>query len=123
MDWVNLTGFQPFASWELGFGLDGALLAQARKPQPAMLSPETITHLAIWFAVLAGLVLVAVVVVRRFRDQSNDDGEGLGDMVTILRELKHEGDISDAEYRRLNAVLGSKLRQQPRGDEKTDSQV
>ncbi len=123
MDWVNLAGSQLLESWEFGFCLDGALLAQARTPKPVVLSPETITNLAIWFAVLAGLVLVAVVVVRRFRDQSNDDGEGMRDMVTILRELKHEGDISDAEYRRLNAVLGSKLRQQPRGDDKADSEV
>ena len=59
----------------------------------------TPAQLVIWTAVLAMLVVVGYYLVRRFRDRTDDDRLSANEMLTNFREMHHEGDIDDSEYK------------------------
>lgn len=63
---------------------------------------------------LAILVIVGYYLVRRCRDRSDDDQLSTRELLANFREMHHEGDISEAEYRTIKTVLGEKLRQELR---------
>lgn len=63
----------------------------------------------IWVAVALTLSVIAFYVVRNFRDQIEDDG-GTSEHLTKFREMEQEGVLSDAEFRTIKTVLGSRLR-------------
>ena len=58
------------------------------------------------------LLVVAYYIVRRFRDRAEEDQLTSHELLTNFREMHHEGDISDAEFRVIKSVLGGKLRQE-----------
>jgi hypothetical protein len=58
------------------------------------------------------LLVVAYYIVRRFRDRAREDQPTSNELLTNFREMHHEGDISDAEFRVIKSVLGGKLRQE-----------
>jgi hypothetical protein len=58
------------------------------------------------------LLVVAYYIVRRFRDRTTEDHSTSNELLTNFREMHHEGDISDAEFRVIKSVLGGKLRQE-----------
>ena len=62
-------------------------------------SVETWIQLLLWVAVLLGLVIVATLVVQRFRGGPANEGKTESDLLTKFKEMRHEGDISEAEYR------------------------
>lgn len=77
---------------------------------------EDIAQIIIWLTVLTGLVILAVVFVRRFRGQGAEDRHEESVLLTKFQEMRHEGDISDAEYRTIKSVLGAKLQREVKGD-------
>jgi hypothetical protein len=75
-----------------------------------MLSHETLIQLGIGLGLLVGLVVVGVLVVQRFRGGTADDGVGSSDLLSKFQEMRHEGDISETEYRTIKSVLGQQLK-------------
>ncbi len=73
------------------------------------MSPATATQLVIWTSVLFALVVVAWIVVQRFRGGAASEGQVASDMLTKFQEMRHEGDISEKEYRTIKSVLGEQL--------------
>ncbi len=63
------------------------------------------------------LMVLGYYIARRFRDRTDDDRLTANEMLTNYRELEHEGDISDAEYRTIKTVLGEKLQHELNGNE------
>ena len=80
------------------------------------ISPETLVQLVIWSAVLSGLVAIAVVLLGKLRGNSRQSEDSAGQMLSNLQDLRQEGDISDAEYRTIKAVLGAQLQQRVKDD-------
>ena len=64
----------------------------------------------IWVTVLSVLLVVAYYVLQKFRDRTGDDRESANELMTNFREMHHEGDISDAEFRTIKTVLGPRIR-------------
>ena len=58
------------------------------------------------------LLMVAYYIVRSFRDRIDSDTEGPADLLTNFREMHHEGDITEKEYRNIKTVLGAELQSQ-----------
>lgn len=82
-------------------------------------SPETLTQVLLWLAVLIGLVVVGVLVVQRFRGGAAGTGRPDGDLLTNFEEMHREGDINEAEYRTIKSVLGERIqRNAKRGKDK-----
>jgi uncharacterized membrane protein len=73
------------------------------------MSPATAVQIAIWVSVLFGLIVVAWLVVQRFRGGAADEGRPESEMLTKFQEMRQEGDISEAEYRTIKSVLGEQL--------------
>ncbi len=73
------------------------------------MSPATAAQLAIWVSVLFALIVVAWIVVQRFRGGAASEGQRDGDLLTKFQEMRQEGDISETEYRTIKSVLGEQL--------------
>ena len=80
------------------------------------LSPELFTQLMIALAGLGGLITIALIVVAKLRGQTQQSENSTGQLLSNLQELHREGDISDAEYRTIKAVLGAKLQGRVKDD-------
>ncbi|MFV1967625.1 MAG: hypothetical protein ACC628_19525 [Pirellulaceae bacterium] len=75
-----------------------------------LLSP--LPQVVIWMAVLSVMVIMAAYVVRRFRDRTGDNRQTANEILTNFRELHHQGDIDDAEFRTIKTVLGTKIQEE-----------
>jgi uncharacterized membrane protein len=64
----------------------------------------------VWLTVLVIAVVVGYAVVKRFRDEIDDDRLTANELLTNFREMNREGDISDAEFRTIRTALGERLR-------------
>lgn len=84
------------------------LCLRSRFFRPRM-SPATASQLAIWISVLFALIVVAWIVVQRFRGGAASEGQVASDMLTKFQEMRQEGDISEKEYRTIKSVLGEQL--------------
>jgi uncharacterized membrane protein len=73
------------------------------------MSPATAAQFAIWVSVLFALIVVAWIVVQRFRGGAASEGQTASDMLTKFQEMRQEGDISETEYRTIKSVLGEQL--------------
>ena len=73
------------------------------------MTAATVVQFAIWLSVLFGLIVVAWLVVQRFRGGAASEGQTAGDMLTKFQEMRQEGDISEKEYRTIKSVLGEQL--------------
>ena len=73
---------------------------------------STPAQAVIWTAALLVLVAIGWYVVGRFRDRSDDNQLTANDLLTNFRELHHQGDIDDAEFRTIKTVLGGKLQEE-----------
>ncbi len=80
------------------------------------ISPETLEKLLVWSAALIGLVAIAVVVLGKLRGKPQRTEDSAGQLLSNLQDLRQEGDISDAEYRTIKAVLGAKLQERVKDD-------
>ena len=91
-------------------------------PRPDMqeILTTTTARAVLWVAVLMVVMAVGYYLVRRYRDRSDDDRQTASDLLTNFREMHHEGDISETEFRTIKTVLGEKLHEElkePDGDE------
>jgi len=59
--------------------------------------------------VLAILVAVALMVVRKLRDQTVGNRQNTSDLLTNFQELNQQGEFSEAEFRKIKSVLGTQL--------------
>ncbi len=64
-------------------------------------------------AVLSVLVLLILCIgaywlLAKLRDSSNEDQPPVTELLKNFEEMRHEGDISDTEYRNIRSVLGEK---------------
>ena len=82
------------------------------------LSADTLIQLVLWLGVLMGLIVLAVVVVQTLRGRAAKDQPSESEMLTKFQEMRREGDIDEAEYRTIKAVLGEKLHQSAKGKDK-----
>ena len=69
----------------------------------------TTAKAVLWVAILMVIMAVGYYLVRSFRDRSDDDRQTASDLLTNFREMRHEGDISEMEFRTIKTVLGQKL--------------
>jgi hypothetical protein len=75
-----------------------------------MMTTATLVQMLISLGVLAGLIAVGWLLVQRFRGGAADEGRPESELLTKFQEMKHEGDISEQEYRTIKSVLGEELR-------------
>jgi hypothetical protein len=68
----------------------------------------TTAQTVIGFAGLLVLTMMGTYVVLRFRDSIEDD-ETSTDLLTKFREMRHEGYLSETEYRTIRTEIESKL--------------
>ena len=80
-----------------------------------LVSAETLIQVLFWVAVLAGLIVVGVVLVQRFRGSSAGGGQPASELLTKFQEMHREGDISETEYRTIKSVLGDQLQRDVKG--------
>ena len=73
---------------------------------------STQAQLVIWMTGLAVLTAIGVFLVKKFRDQNDDDQQDANEMLSNFRDLHDEGDISEREYRNIKTVLGDKLQEE-----------
>ena len=80
----------------------------------------TTAKAVLWISVLMVIMAVGCYLVRRFRDRSDDDRQTASDLLTNFREMRHEGDISETEFRTIKTVLGQKLHEELKDAESDD---
>ena len=73
------------------------------------MSAETVGQLMTGLGLLLGLLIVAVLIVQRFRGSAADKGSTAKELVSNFQEMRSRGDITEADYRRIQSVLGEKL--------------
>ena len=74
----------------------------------------------LWVAVLMVVLAMGYYLVRRFRDRTGDDRQTASELLTNFREMHHEGDISETEFRTIKTVLGQKLQEELKDTERDD---
>ncbi|MDX1944588.1 MAG: hypothetical protein SFU86_04205 [Pirellulaceae bacterium] len=73
------------------------------------ISADTLLQLFTGLAILAGMIVVGVAVVQRFRGGAAGGTHPTSEMLSKFHEMHREGDISEKEYRTIKSVLGDKL--------------
>jgi uncharacterized membrane protein len=81
------------------------------------ISAETFMSLVTALSGLLALLTIAWVVLRKLRGNTQQNEDTAGEFLSNLQELRREGDISDAEYRTIKAVLGAQLQQRVKDDQ------
>jgi len=76
----------------------------------------------LWVAVLLIMMAIGYYVARRFRDRIDDDRQTASDLLTNFREIHHEGDISEMEFRTIKTVLERQLQQEMKDAESDDDE-
>ncbi len=61
------------------------------------------------------MIVLSLVVLKKFRDNTGDDVLRSDDLLLNFKEMRDQGDISEAEFRKLRTVLSDKP-QQPLND-------
>jgi 5-bromo-4-chloroindolyl phosphate hydrolysis protein len=69
-------------------------------------------NLVILIAVLAGLIAVGVYAILKVRGLQAEEATTASGLLTNFRELHHEGDLSDEEYRTIKSVLSEQLQEE-----------
>ena len=69
----------------------------------------TPAQVVIWSTVLLILLVLAYYVVQKFRDPAGQDESEPSEMLTNFREMHHQGDIDESEFRNIRTSLGSRL--------------
>ena len=58
------------------------------------------------------MVIAAIYVLGRFRDRTDYTRQSANEMLTNFRDLHHQGDIDDSEFRTIKTVLGTKIQEE-----------
>lgn len=77
-------------------------------------------QLVIGVSILAILSVVGWYVVARFRDSTGEGGLSASDLLSNFREIHQQGDIDEAEYRKIKTALGAKLQQELKSSDDED---
>jgi uncharacterized membrane protein len=62
---------------------------------------------ALWFAVIIALTALVVLVARRYRGSTAQDGPSANDLLAKFRDLHVQGGLSDDEYRTIKTKLAT----------------
>jgi uncharacterized membrane protein len=73
------------------------------------MSAETLAQLITGLALLLGLLIVAVLFVQKFRGGAAEKGSMAKELTANFKEMRSRGDITEADYRRIQSVLGDTL--------------
>ena len=60
--------------------------------------------------------IVGFYIVQRFRDVA-DDTETTGDLLSKFREMEHQGDLSETEFRTIKTVLAARMQAKSNDDD------
>ncbi len=74
-------------------------------------------------AVLLVILASGLLVVKSFRDRTDEDRQTASELLTKFREMHHDGDISESEFRTIKTVLGQKLHEEFSDGEDEDSSL
>jgi hypothetical protein len=69
---------------------------------------STAVQLVVFGSILALMVVIAFLVLRKLRDSAVSNEQGSLELLTNFREMKVQGDISDQEFRTIKALLNEK---------------
>jgi hypothetical protein len=73
------------------------------------MSAETLGQLITGLGVLLGLLVVGVLLVQKFRGSAAEKGSAAKELASNFQEMRSRGDITEADYRRIQSVLGETL--------------
>ena len=73
------------------------------------MSAETVGQLLTGLGLLLGLLILAVLIVQKFRGGAAGKGSTAKELVSNFQEMRSRGDITEADYRRIQSVLGETL--------------
>lgn len=80
-------------------------------------SAETWVQLGMWGAVLLGLVVVAMLIVQRMRDATANAASS-NELMTDFQDMRQRGDLSEADYKKVKSVLGTRIQPRTGNDRK-----
>ena len=66
----------------------------------------------IWTALAFLMTALGYYVVESLRGRDGEDQQTANQLLTNFRELHHQGDIDDSEFRTIKTVLGAELQQE-----------
>ena len=105
--------------WALAMDAE-VLVAQAVNSKPGSGEVmEFLIPLGIWGGILLLMIVLATMVVRKLRDSATQNRQAASDLLSNFREMRQEGDISDAEFRNIKSVLGNQLGSHVKSGKKT----
>jgi hypothetical protein len=78
-------------------------------------------QLIISVAILAMISVLAVYIVRNWRDRTTDDRLSANDLLSNYREMHSRGEITEAEFRTIKRTLKGRLEQELDQRESADS--
>ena len=70
---------------------------------------RSLSLVALWFAAVLALLVLAILVLRRYRDRSANDRPSASELLAKFRELHSRGGLSDDEYRTIKTKLAAQL--------------
>ena len=70
---------------------------------------RSLSLVALWFAAVLALLVLAILVLRRYRDRSASDRPSASELLAKFRELHLRGGLSDDEYRTIKTKLAAQL--------------
>jgi uncharacterized membrane protein len=73
------------------------------------MSADTLAQLLLGLGLLLGLLILAVLIVQKFRGGAAEKGSTPEELAANFQEMRARGDITDADYRRIQSVLGDSL--------------
>lgn len=73
---------------------------------------STPAQAVIWTAILLVIVAVSWYLLGSFRGRDDEDQQSAHRLLTNFRDLHHQGDINDSEFRTIKTVLGTQLQQE-----------
>jgi len=65
-------------------------------------------QLVVWGSILVLMIAIAFFVLRKLRDSTVGNDENPNQLLSNFREMKVQGDITDKEFRTINALLNEK---------------
>ena len=85
---------------------------------------DLIGNSAVHSAVIRATILLVVsivgfYIVQRFRDVA-DDTETTSDLLSKFREMEHQGDLSETEFRTIKTVLAARMQSEIKDDGRPD---
>ena len=81
---------------------------------------QPIPQVVIWSTVLVIVILTSIYVLKKYRDQIDEDMPGPIEHMSFFREIYDEGDITETEFRTIKTVLSEQLEGASNEPDETD---